>query len=134
MGGQSLPTHFFMRPDLEQDLSNSPTVLAKVKQSEIYAQNLYAALCNNVFQKSELWPVLQNQIWSCTWRYAGGIIADMRDEGDYIAWYCSGMGGMFGENADRMPFFVPEGTVTQAIAEDLAALGWQVVDTYTANL
>lgn len=117
-----------MQPDLEQDLTTSAMILAKVKQSEIYAQNLYAALCNNVFQKTELWPVLQNQTWSCTWRYAGGIIADMRDEGDYISWYCSGMGGMFGENAERMPLFVPEGTVTQAIAEDLALLGWQVVD------
>lgn len=118
-----------MRPDLEQDLINSPAVVAKVRQSEIYAQNLYAALCNNVFQKIELWSVLKNQTWSCTWRYAGGIIADMRDEGDYIAWYCSGMGGMFGDDVDRrMPLFVPEGTVTQAIAEDLVELGWQVVD------
>lgn len=116
-----------MKPDLEHDLKTSAKILTKVKDSEIYAQNLYAALCNNEFQKKELWHVLKNQTWSCTWRYAAGIVAEMYNEGDYISWYCSGSGGIFTDE-DKMAIFAAEGTVTKAIAQDLEEIGWHVVD------
>jgi hypothetical protein len=29
--------------------------------------------------------------WSCSWRYAGGLVADMREQGEnYLDFYCSG--------------------------------------------
>ena len=77
------------KDNLEYDLLTTEWILAKARASESYAQNLYAALTNNDFQKKELWNILTDKTWSCTWRYAGGIIADMREEGDYIDWYCS---------------------------------------------
>lgn len=117
-----------MLPNLEDDIRAATWMTQKIRESEIYAQNLYAALCNNEFQKTELWPVLRNERWSCTWRYAGGIIADIRENGDYLDWYCSGMGGMFGSDQDKMNIFVPEGIVTQAVIDDLARLGWHVID------
>ena len=63
--------------NLEYDLLTTDWILEKVRNSESYAQNLYAALCNTSSQKSELVAILKDEQWSCSWRYAGGIIADM---------------------------------------------------------
>ena len=83
----------WQKDNLEYDLRTTDWILEKVRSSEAYAQNLYAAMCNRGFQKNDTWPVLANQSWGCSWRYAGGIVADMRQEGDYIDWYCSGIRG-----------------------------------------
>jgi hypothetical protein len=101
----------YAKHNLEYDLRSTNWILEKVRSSDDYATSLYAALCNNDFQKQEVFPILRDQTWSCTFRYAGGIIADMRGEGSYIDWYCSG----------------PEGHVTDEIRNDLAELGWAVV-------
>ena len=77
--------------NMEYDLLTTDWILEKVRNSESYAQNLYAAMCNNGFIKLEVLPILKEEEWSASWRYAGGIIADMRQEGDYIDWYCSGI-------------------------------------------
>lgn len=108
--------------NMEYDLRSTAWICDKVKASKAYAQNLYAAMCNQEFQKLEIWPILKNDTWSCTWRYAGGIIADMQEEGDYIDWYCSGIRDI------GVDGFVGEGVVTDEIKEDLLRLGWQVVD------
>jgi len=129
--------------NLEWDLLTTDWILTKVRASKSYAQNLYAAMCNTDFIKNDVWPILSEQRWSCSWRYAGGIIADMRQEGDYIDWYCSGI-------RDRDPptdeeqekwteeqklnwetiykDYVGEAVVTDEIREDLFKLGWIVVD------
>lgn len=116
--------------NLEYDLLTTDWVLEKVRLSDTYAQNLYAALCNNDFVKNEVWDILKNATWSCSWRYAGGIIADMREQGDYIDWYCSGIrGGGFSEDeADwDKKRYMPEGSVTEEIEQDLLILGWRVI-------
>ena len=83
----------------------------------------------------DLYAVLsEEEYWSASWRHSGGIIADMRQQGDYIDWYCSGMGGL---NADYDPDggetfeewqartkYVSEGVVTEEIETDLNKLGW----------
>ena len=122
----------WQKNNLEYDLRSNSWILEKVKSDETYAQNLYAALCNNEFQKLDVIPILKDQKWSCSWRYAGGIIADMREEGDYIDWYCSGIQdhGDDGEGID-INFgernYVSESVVTDEIQEDLKKLGWIVV-------
>ena len=109
----------WQKNNLEWDLRTTDWILKKVRESETYAQNLYAALCNNDFIKNEVWPILQDQDWwGCSWRHAGGIIADMCEEGDYMDWYCSGMGQYEGS--------VGEGVVTEEIKDDLLKLGWIV--------
>ena len=123
--------------NLEYDLVTTDWILEKVRNSEAYTQNLYAAMCNNDFQKRDLWPILKEETWGCTWRSAGGIVADMLQKGDYIDWYCSGMGGLsmqwdegketFEEWQARTKY-VSEGTVTEEIRDDLFKLGWLVVD------
>ena len=79
---------------------------------------------NNDFQKLAVIPILQDQRWSASWRHAGGIIADMREQGDYIDWYCSGIG----DGEVNLNGYVPESVVTDEIREDLKQLGWIVVD------
>lgn len=119
--------------NLEYDLRSNEWILEKVRHSKTYAQNLYAALCNNDFQRLEVIPILTDQLWSCSWRYAGGVIANMRQEGDYIDWYCSGIRntGDDGEGIDA-PYdlrnYVSESVVTDEIREDLLKLGWKVID------
>jgi hypothetical protein len=127
--------------NMEYDLRSTQWMLDKVKD-DVYAQHLYAALCNNDFTKNDVWPILTEKRWSCSWRSAGGIIADMQEKGDYIDWYCSGIRDA--KILDDEEFyaltkeqqesyiqgkkFVPEGHVTVEIREDLLKLGWIVID------
>ena len=111
---------------MEYDLLTTDWVLGKVRSSDTYAQNLYAAMCNNGFIRLEVIPVLKQEEWGCSWRYAGGIIADMRREGDYIDWYCSGIRGAASYDDDIKDGFVPEGCITDEIRNDLQSLGWAV--------
>jgi len=127
--------------NMEYDLRSTQWILDKVKD-DVYAQHLYAAMCNNEFTKNDVWPILTEKRWSCSWRTAGGIIADMREEGDYIDWYCSGIRDA--KELDDTEFqaltkeqqegyiqgkkFVPESVVTDEIREDLLKLGWIVID------
>jgi hypothetical protein len=128
--------------NMEYDLLTTSWILEKVRTDEAYAQNLYAAMCNTEFTRNDVWPILTEKRWSCSWRYAGGIIADMRQEGDYIDWYCSGIRdiGVYApddgkelteEQKARMEIvnkFVGEGNVTDEIRSDLLKLGWIVID------
>lgn len=111
--------------NLEADLRACDWVCAKVKNKS-YAQNLYAALCNNLFVKNEVWEILKDTEWSCSWRHAGSIIADMREEGDYMDWYCSGIKQTDWSGHDVNVSLVSEGWVTDEIREDLFKLGWLV--------
>ena len=118
--------------NMEYDLLTTDWMLEKVRSNEAYAQNLYAAMCNNEFTKREMWPILKDQRWSCSWRYAGGIIADMRQEGDYIDWYCSGIRNVVDDEEVNKQWdernFVSEQTVTEEIEQDLYRLGWIVAE------
>jgi hypothetical protein len=115
--------------NLEYDLRSTDWMLTKVRENQTYAQNLYAALCNNDFVRADAWPILKEEHWGCSWRYAGGIIADMQQQGDYIDWYCSGIGdGLGNGDADGTRGYVGEGFVTEEIRQDLKTLGWLVVD------
>lgn len=121
----------WQKDNMEYDLRSTEWICNKVKANESYAQNLYAAMCNMQFIKLDTMPILKNQRWSASWRHAGGIIADMREEGDYIDWYCSGIGNSedgYGLDARRANNYVPEGVVTDEIREDLKHLGWAAVE------
>ena len=94
--------HESSKPDLEADLLKSD--LAKILcADDNFANDLYAGLCNVT------WIHSSGVEWDCSWRYAGGIIADIRGRGEiYLDFYCSGN----------------EGIVTDAVAELMSKLGW----------
>lgn len=112
--------------DFEHDLINCKWIYEKVKD-DVYAQHLYAALCNNEFIKNEVLPILREEFWSCSWRYAGELVANLRGEGDYLNWYCSGIPGDW-DSTITSKHHVSEGTVTDEIRNDLHILGWIVID------
>ena len=101
----------WQKNNLEWALHTSEVISKKVCNDDEYAQHLYATLCNNEFISPDVWEILKNKTWSCSWRYAGGIVADIRKEGDYLNWYCSG----------------GEGDIFPEIEEDLNQIGWRVV-------
>lgn len=118
----------FKQNNLEYDLRSTDWVIDKCR-SDVYAQNLYAALCNMRWQKRDVIPILKDEYWSCTWRSAGGIVADIQGKGDYIDWYCSGIKGgpLVGaedETAWDQKGYVGEGMVTEEIENDMYVLGW----------
>lgn len=87
--------------NLEEDLKDHQW-FKNLCQDHQFASELYSALCNVEWKKNEIH-------WSCSWRYAGGIVAELRQCGeDYIDFYCGGN----------------EGTVTDRIGEQLLKLGW----------
>ena len=132
----------WQKDNMEYDLRSTQWIIDKVKNDDVYAQHLYAAMCNNDFTKNDVWPILTEKRWSCSWRHAGGIIADMQGKGDYIDWYCSGIRDSKILDDDEFRAltkeqqesyiqgkkFVPESCVTDEIREDLLKLGWIVID------
>lgn len=125
---ENLADPTWQKDNLEYDLRSTDWIVNKAKISDAYSQNIYAALCNNDFTKLAVIPILKEQKWSCSWRHAGGIVADMREQGDYIDWYCSGIGdGLGNGDEDGTKGYVPESVVTEEIKQDLQKLGWVVV-------
>lgn len=127
--------------NMEYDLRSTKWICDKAKASEAYAQNLYAAICNNDFTKNDVIPILTDKRWSASWRSAGGIVANMVEKGDYIDWYCSGIQNdlsdeeyhdLTKEQQERYLYlkthFVSESVVTEEIRNDLLKLGWIVIE------
>lgn len=83
--------------------------IERIKTDDAFAQSVYAALCN------VNWTHESGQVYSCTWRYAGGLVAEVRDQHeDYMDFYCSGIGRG-----------TPEGTITPEVAAALSGHGWR---------
>ena len=96
--------------DMVVDLSEDVNIARCIKD-DAYAHKLYAALCNTEWQPNEVMDILKENTWSTSWRSAGGIVAHLRGEGDYMDWYCSGN----------------EGYVHSDIEKDLKRIGWTCV-------
>lgn len=121
-----------MKYDLVEDIRNSPEIMAKIRaEDRRYAQNLYASWCNMQWCKRDTWPILKEEYWGASWRSAGGIVAELRNQGeDYMDYYCSGMrGGLSFDGKDDDEYFEKtgyqsEGVVSEEILNDLDKLGW----------
>ena len=93
---------------MDMDICQSRWIVEKVRADDVYAKKLYAAMCNIRWQYQDVMMILRDEWWTTSWRTAGSIIADIRGEGDYMDWYCSGS----------------EGHVDPEITADLADIGW----------
>ena len=92
-------------PSLERDLALSPRVVERAG-TRLFAELLYAALCSTEWRHRAT-----GELWSCSWRSAGGVVAHVRGEGCYLDWYCSG----------------GEGLVDEGVLAEIEALGWELV-------
>lgn len=123
-----------MKYDLIEDIRNSPEIMAKIRaEDRRYAQNLYAAWCNMRWCPRDLIPALRQDedkdLWSASWRGAGGIVADLRNQGeDYMDYYCSGIRNVEYDEKENVWWdeagYASEGEVKDEIAKDLASIGW----------
>lgn len=108
-------------PDLSNDIANSSLMMSKLLD-DVYAQNMYAALCNNQFQKIDVFHILRDDTWACTWRSAGRLVAgwqrSKKPDGTYMDFYCSGM------TQPDSAGYQSEGFITKEILVDLKDLGW----------
>ena len=69
------------------------------------ATELYRAMSNMRWKH-----VTTGTEWSCSWRYAGGVVAQLRSVGEgYMDFYCSG----------------GEGSVSDEVKDMMASLGWE---------
>jgi hypothetical protein len=110
-------------PDLEYEMSKDAIVIAYLGNKDV-AKDFYRALANMQWRKnsvvSEEDQIIDKlkgddrNLWSCSWRYAGGIIADIRNanydaQEDYLDYYCAGN----------------EGEVTPLVKECFERMGWK---------
>lgn len=108
---------------LDQEMAKDDIVIAYLKDRDV-AVEFYSALCNmqwavinNLPEDEKIIEKLRgtdSHIWSCSWRYAGGIIADIRNAAyntkeDYMDFYCSGN----------------EGHVSDLVKECFHRMGWE---------
>lgn len=109
--------------NLEDEMKNSAEVIALCKDDEI-AKDFYRALCNMQWKKAPGIPddeiIIEKlkgkevDVWSCSWRYAGGIIADIRND-------------HHGKSENYMDFYFSgnEGFVSDIVEECFANMGWK---------
>lgn len=112
----------------EEQIENDLEIRLKLKD-DIYAQNLYAALCNIQWIYKDVFELIKREKFATySWRGAGELIARLRDQGEtYLDYYFSGM--FFDDYEDGLQRyqktgFVREGVVTEEIRQDLDRLGW----------
>jgi hypothetical protein len=105
--------------NLERDLKTSTCIVRKVRDQKVYAQNLYAALCNNDFAPKDTWAILSNMTWNCSWLQARELISEIRDNNDFISWSGHVMFDRIG--------FVEESYVTPEVGKDIDRIGWLVL-------
>lgn len=124
--------------NLEQDILASELLIKKCQENHVYAQNLYAALCNNDFMKLDVWEILKDTKESMSWRHAGSVVSELVhhndvDNIDYMEFYCSGISSPddnynINSVVDGLTnrTYVAEGIVTPEIEADLKTIQWIV--------
>ena len=116
---------------LDMDVCQCTWIVDKIRGDDAYAQNFYAALCNQSWRENDAWEILSDRTWRVSWRTAGAIVADIRGSGDSMDWYCTGSFVWHDQDGyEPTPselYYVPEGMVTDQIRQDLAQIGWYPV-------
>jgi len=108
---------------LSDEMAKDAIVIQYLKDLSI-AKEFYASMCNMRWRKINYLPddekIIdrlkgdEGDVWSCSWRASGGIIADIRNANynhneDYMDYYCSGN----------------EGDITSTVRECFERMGWE---------
>lgn len=95
-----------MAGDVSRDLEYDLRALADLAgHDDVFADELYCALCNAD------WVHDDGTEWSASWRYAAGVVAELRGRGEcYLDFYCSPSGA--------------EGTISERVGAAMTVLGW----------
>lgn len=106
----------------EQDLMDSDEFKQKLRVDENFAQAFYCALENQAWGKD-------GDVYTCSFRYAGGLVANLRCMGEgYMDFYCCGRGIFDDEEPiQEGPTAIRSCTIRPDVAEELAKLGWYPV-------
>lgn len=81
------------------------TLAERVRADDVFARELYGALCNMRWRRT----CSDAELVSMSWRYAGGVVAHLACKGGcYLDYYCSGN----------------EGVVSEQVLRALGDLGW----------
>jgi len=73
--------------------------LHKEMQDRNFAEDIYGALCNMRWQNKKD----PSNIYHCSWRYAGGLVATIRGQGeDYLDFYCNGNEGKVSKEVNKL--------------------------------
>jgi hypothetical protein len=87
---------------LESDLI---ALAARLRGDDTFADELYCSLCNADWRHED------GREWWGSWRYAAGLVADLRELGEcYLDFYCSPSGA--------------EGSISERVAVAMDELGW----------
>lgn len=106
--------------NLEHTLKTTPELVNIIKNNPDFAHKMYAAMCSvtwyrkmNSTEDEIIRRLMEDRTyWSCSWRYAGGIISDITGVGDYLDYYCGG----------------DEGYVDEEVADILRKYNWFPVE------
>lgn len=100
--------------ELTKRISSSQSIVQKLKEDDVFAQNLYAGLCN--IEWYDITDKTQTSLIS--WRRSGRLIADLRDKGEtYLDFYCSG-------SYRDTPPYLTEGHLTDEVQNMIQSVGY----------
>jgi hypothetical protein len=107
-----------LTPLLVEELHQADVIIYKAQNNRDYADDLYCALCNNIWTKN---------VFEChlSWREAAREVANLRGKGEYYLEFYPHMSPRTVEvNGVTVP--LSEGYISTEISEDMLHIGWSV--------
>ncbi len=105
-------------PLLVEELNHAEVIIYKAQNNREYADDLYCALCNNIWTKDGFECHL-------SWREAASEVAKLRNKNEYYLEFYPHMSPRTVEvNGSTVP--LGEGYISAEIREDLLHIGWRV--------
>ena len=105
-------------PLIVEELYQAEVIIYKAQNNREYADDLYCALCNNIWTKNGFECHL-------SWREAASEVAKLRNKGEYYLEFYPHMSARYIQvNGANVP--LSEGYVSTEICEDMLHIGWSV--------
>ena len=105
-------------PLIVEELNHAEIIIYKAQNNREYADDLYCALCNNIWTKNGFECHL-------SWREAASEVAKLRDKGEYYLEFYPHMSPRTVE-VDGSTVPLGEGHISEEIRNDLLEIGWSV--------